>query len=1066
MALVSPGLQVSIIDESQYLTTAVGTVPFVLLATAENKIINNTVASGTLKINAGKMYGISSQRELAATFGAPVFKTSAAGTPLHGGETNEYGLMAAYSALSLGNRVWVIRADIDLDQLAGTTTRPVGTVANGVNWLDYSASDFGIFEYDQVAQAFVKKYPLLVTDTANLTTSSTIPISAYGTIGSYAVVITDNNNYVYVKGTNNIWTQLGSNTWAYSLPVVTSTTSVANIAVNSAFTINGTVVTALNTITTVPSLVTLINTAVASAAGNAAIKGITAVTTSAGRLAIKITGPEAGGECTILDGLNTPMASIGIVSTPAKTYSPATVGYGAYTAVPAWGQYDTTPRPSGSVWIKTSVQGAGANIVVKRYNAALDQWNTLAVPLYADGYAALYGLDSTGGGSNIAVGTVFAQYNVAGNVGYKIYSLPATGTTSVTGTIASPTFVTGSTFNVNVSMPGTATPGSYTCTISGTTAAAFVAAVLAANIPNVTASGAGPITLTHTADGIMTLVNTSTGTNPIDLAGFTSATPGVLANIVSGAINLTNWVAATYTYSSQAPNTVPADGTLWYDSDPLDVDVMVCDSLSWKGYKNVTRDSRGFALTATDAAGVIAAASAPITQSNGSSALVPGDLWLDTGDLENYPALYRRSATSTWAMIDKTDKTSQNGIVFADARWGGSGTVDPVNDAYPTVASLLTSDYTDLDAPDYRLYPRGTLLFNTRRSGFSVKTYQSNYFHSSAFPGKVLPSEKGTWVTEITLKSDGTPNMGHYAQRAHIVMALKAAVDSNTDIRNDAYAFNLLAAPGYPELLSNLVSLNNDRSNTGFIISDTPMNLAPDTNSLNAFNATVTVASEYSGIYYPSGLSTDTTGRSIAVPASHMMLRTIMHSDSLSYQWFAPAGTRRGLVDNVTAIGYVDFDSGVFISTPVGQQTRDTLYELSINPIAVLPGVGIAAYGQKTRNYGVLAQANSAMDRINVARLVNYLRTAFTSVTNQFLFEPNDKIVRDQVKTVVESLLNDLVTKRGLYDYLVVCDLSNNTPDRIARNELYIDIAVSPVKDVEFIYIPIRLVNPGVLSAA
>jgi phage tail sheath protein FI len=108
----------------------------------------------------------------------------------------------------------------------------------------------------------------------------------------------------------------------------------------------------------------------------------------------------------------------------------------------------------------------------------------------------------------------------------------------------------------------------------------------------------------------------------------------------------------------------------------------------------------------------------------------------------------------------------------------------------------------------------------------------------------------------------------------------------------------------------------------------------------------------------------------------------------------------------------------------------------------------------------------SSMDRINVARLVNYLRVVLRGVANGFLFEPNDKITRDQVKQLVESVLNDLIAKRGLYDYLVVCDTSNNTPDRIARNELYIDVAIEPMKDVEFIYIPIRLKNPGTISGS
>jgi phage tail sheath protein FI len=103
----------------------------------------------------------------------------------------------------------------------------------------------------------------------------------------------------------------------------------------------------------------------------------------------------------------------------------------------------------------------------------------------------------------------------------------------------------------------------------------------------------------------------------------------------------------------------------------------------------------------------------------------------------------------------------------------------------------------------------------------------------------------------------------------------------------------------------------------------------------------------------------------------------------------------------------------------------------------------------------------SAMDRINVSRLVAYLRLVLDKVARPFIFEPNDTITRNQVKSAFESVLNDLVAKRGLYDYLVVCDTTNNTPDRIDRNELYVDIAIKPVKAIEFVYIPVRIVNTG-----
>jgi phage tail sheath protein FI len=101
------------------------------------------------------------------------------------------------------------------------------------------------------------------------------------------------------------------------------------------------------------------------------------------------------------------------------------------------------------------------------------------------------------------------------------------------------------------------------------------------------------------------------------------------------------------------------------------------------------------------------------------------------------------------------------------------------------------------------------------------------------------------------------------------------------------------------------------------------------------------------------------------------------------------------------------------------------------------------------------------MDRINVARLTCYLRTVLAKVAAPFIFEPNDTITRSQVQKAFESVLNDVVAKRGIFDYLVVCDTSNNTPDRIDRNELYVDIAIKPVKAIEFIYIPVRLRNTG-----
>jgi phage tail sheath protein FI len=190
-----------------------------------------------------------------------------------------------------------------------------------------------------------------------------------------------------------------------------------------------------------------------------------------------------------------------------------------------------------------------------------------------------------------------------------------------------------------------------------------------------------------------------------------------------------------------------------------------------------------------------------------------------------------------------------------------------------------------------------------------------------------------------------------------------------------------------------------------------------------------------------------------------MMMRTIIRSDAVSYPWFAPAGTRRGVVDNAIAIGYIDSQSGEFQQINVGQGVRDVLYENDINPITFIPGVGITNFGNKTTT-----SITSALDRINVARLVAFLRGRLEEIGKLFLFEPNDTITRAEMTNAVNSLMIDLQSKRAIYDYLVVCDLSNNTPARIDRNEMWVDIAIEPVKAVEFIYIPLRIKNTGEIA--
>ena len=416
--------------------------------------------------------------------------------------------------------------------------------------------------------------------------------------------------------------------------------------------------------------------------------------------------------------------------------------------------------------------------------------------------------------------------------------------------------------------------------------------------------------------------------------------------------------------------------------------------------------------------------------------------------------------------------------MFADARWASSGaTLTPTS-----IKTLLTSNYLDPDAPDPSIYPAGMRLVNTRRSGFNVKKYMQGYIDiyansgiNARYPksgGESMAAYKtDRWVSQHNVAEDGSGVFGRHAQRAQIVAAFKSTLDTNSGIRDtDTVVFNLIATPGYPEAIANMVGFNTDRGITAFVVGDTPFRLEPNGTALHAYGLNTNLAldnnddgavtyDEYMAMYYPSGYTNDNTGNYIVVPPSHMMLRTIINSDAKSFQWFAPAGTRRGGVDNATSVGYITGE-GEFKSVALYQSLRDVLSEVKINPIASLTGVGLVAYGQRTR-----AKNASSLDRINVARLVCYLRRQLDILARPFLFEPNDAQTRREIKAAAESLMLELVGSRALYDFVVVCDETNNTPARIDRSELYMDIAIEPVKAVEFIYIPLRLKNTGDIKA-
>lgn len=342
----------------------------------------------------------------------------------------------------------------------------------------------------------------------------------------------------------------------------------------------------------------------------------------------------------------------------------------------------------------------------------------------------------------------------------------------------------------------------------------------------------------------------------------------------------------------------------------------------------------------------------------------------------------------------------------------------------------------------------------------------------STVPDEWLPTEASTMLISLANQFKYTKHFmnetslgaNDVARRNAIVTALRASIASNTDIRSESYEYNIIACPGYHETTVDLLDLNRSINEEALVVGELPMNMTVDQvvaweGGATTYTSPALAGSVNLAVYYPHGVATNLDGKQVFVAASGIAIKTIAFSDKISQLWFAPAGTRRGLVTGVSEVGYITGTLGsptTFVPLALNKGQRDSLYKFftNINPIVYFPSRGILVWGQKTQ-----APDASALDRVNVVRLLHYIKRSLRKNTMPFIFEPNDKLTRDNIKALVDSFLSNLIVKRALYDYATVCDESNNTPDRIDRNELYVDIALKPVKAVEFIYIPIRVVT-------
>ena len=202
----------------------------------------------------------------------------------------------------------------------------------------------------------------------------------------------------------------------------------------------------------------------------------------------------------------------------------------------------------------------------------------------------------------------------------------------------------------------------------------------------------------------------------------------------------------------------------------------------------------------------------------------------------------------------------------------------------------------------------------------------------------------------------------------------------------------------------------------------------------------------YAATYWPWVRVVDPgTGRQVWIPASTLIPGVYAYNDKVSAPWFAPAGINRGGLSSVLAA-----------KLRLSQSDRDTLYTNNINPIATFPRTGVSVFGQKTLQKGA-----SALDRVNVRRLLIELKSYISQAADTLVFEQNTITTRNNFLSRVNPYLQTIQQKQGLYAFKVIMDETNNTPDVVDRNQLIGQIYVQPSRTAEFIALDFILLPTG-----
>ena len=441
---------------------------------------------------------------------------------------------------------------------------------------------------------------------------------------------------------------------------------------------------------------------------------------------------------------------------------------------------------------------------------------------------------------------------------------------------------------------------------------------------------------------------------------------------------------------------------------------------------------------------------------NSSSSLGTNGI-LPSGSIDNIRWQIVNSSTSSGTfdlLIRQGNDTSNSPIVLET--WTGLS-LDPTQANY--VAAVLGDQVQNYNSTTNQITVTGSY---TNRSNYvrisSVLTPTPFYFDNNGNPKNQFTSSMPVNTSGSFTGGTGNMTTGSGAKYYDAIVAgvtnSQGAIGANyTNMiallaNQDDYRFNVMLTPGlidsgaFASSVTSIISNTQNRGDSIYVVDQVPYgSLVSD-----AVTAAATRNTSYAATYWPWLQTVDPdSGQRVWVPASTMIGGVYAYNDNVSEPWFAPAGINRGGLSTV-----------IRAEQKLPQSSRDTLYTGKVNPIATFPGTGTVVYGQKT-----LQTAASALDRVNVRRLLIALKSYISQVANNLVFEQNTIATRNQFLSQVNPYLESVQQRQGLYAFRVIMDDSNNTPDVIDRNQMVGQIYLQPTKTAEFIYLDFNILPTG-----